>query len=627
MNTDQLCRICLAHNNTRMYFAYEPLQNFYEKITGKSFKMDNGRLPVFCYICYHILKKCHRFAESAIKADEVLQQICKTEVQISKEYISVNRNPLLFMAFKNSPVTVVNIEEVSKVKSEEGRDSPDVDWTSSEQERIEATAIHEDDIMSDVFIKEEADLDVTGIEKDVLCSEDHHGSDTYGDDNEDVENGCVLAKFEEEEETCSPGVLEDILQLRHHHSLESDKDDLLDDIRLDETSTLGEDGLEKKDAIAKCCAVVLRRDERIERMLQKTQFPHCRRARTPGSKNRKLDHTIQYTDSLLARTSSRENTVAVKTSEIETNTSKGITEANVKCSDNGHKQLYRTRKTDCEKQNVQNNDKIRDNIKNASDHSHDFNESFKVQMCNKTRDEQKFICDYCGNEFTRRGLIRAHLKIHTNKLTCSDCGKKFSTQMHLKRHLMIHTCEKPFSCSYCGKKFTRLEHMKCHLRIHTGEKPYTCSDCGKKFSTQTNLKRHLRIHTDEKPFSCSHCGKKFTQLKTMKRHHLRTHTDEKPFTCSHCEKKFANKSDLVYHLRIYTGEKPFICSYCGKKFLYNSDMKRHLKSHTGEKPFTCSHCGKKFGQNSDLKRHLRSHTGEKPLNVIYAKKILLLKEH
>ncbi|KAL0809053.1 hypothetical protein ABMA28_012690 [Loxostege sticticalis] len=291
MNTEQLCRICLAHNNTRMYFAYEPLQNFYEKITGKSFKMDNGRLPVFCYICYHILKKCHRFAESAIKADEFLQQICKTEVQISKEYISVNRNPLLFMAFKNSPVAVVNIEEVSEVKSEEGRDSLDVDWTSSEQERIEATEIHEDDIMSDVFIKEEADLDVTGIEKDVLCSEDlvsedHHGSDTYGDDYEDVENGCVLAKFEEEEETCSLGVLEDILQSRHHHSLESDKDVLLDDIRLDEgnggidkTSTPGKDELEKKDAIAKCCAVVLRRDERIERMLQKTQFPHCRRAR------------------------------------------------------------------------------------------------------------------------------------------------------------------------------------------------------------------------------------------------------------------------------------------------------------------------------------------------------------
>lgn len=46
------------------------------------YNTEDGRPLAVCYICYHMLKKCHRFTQSAIKAGEVLQQICKNGIQV-----------------------------------------------------------------------------------------------------------------------------------------------------------------------------------------------------------------------------------------------------------------------------------------------------------------------------------------------------------------------------------------------------------------------------------------------------------------------------------------------------------------------------------------------------------------
>ncbi|XP_051783912.1 zinc finger protein 184-like isoform X6 [Erpetoichthys calabaricus] len=181
---------------------------------------------------------------------------------------------------------------------------------------------------------------------------------------------------------------------------------------------------------------------------------------------------------------------------------------------------------------------------------------------------------------TDQQQVEKEIQIHTGKKCCLECGKQFTHKGDLNRHMKIHRGEKPHCCSECGKSFLRRSTLQNHKRIHTGEKPYCCSECGKSFSKKSHLQDHRKIHTGEKPHCCPECGQSFSMRSSLQRHRI-IHTGEKPHCCPECGKSFSWRSDLQLHKKIHTGEKPHSCPECGKSFSCISYLQRHRRSHPG----------------------------------------------
>ncbi|XP_023293250.2 zinc finger protein 700-like [Lucilia cuprina] len=133
---------------------------------------------------------------------------------------------------------------------------------------------------------------------------------------------------------------------------------------------------------------------------------------------------------------------------------------------------------------------------------------------------QVFVCDLCGNTFTSRQLINAHMKVHRQEKNhqCELCFKRFITACNLQAHMRIHTGEKPFECQYCGRRFSDRSSNLRHERTHTNEKPFQCNECGKSFSLATTLKKHQKVHTGERSYRCEPCAKSFKLPHQLKAH-------------------------------------------------------------------------------------------------------------
>ena len=123
--------------------------------------------------------------------------------------------------------------------------------------------------------------------------------------------------------------------------------------------------------------------------------------------------------------------------------------------------------------------------------------------------EKSFICDICGKGFTKKNILRGHLRRHMEKLTpdaekkeliCELCGYTTTIDKNFRRHKQSkHDTEKHHQCPYCEFH----HHVIGSIHIHIDSK---------------------HPEHDKKQFFCDHCSRSFIFKISLTKHHenLRT---------------------------------------------------------------------------------------------------------
>lgn len=287
----------------------------------------------------------------------------------------------------------------------------------------------------------------------------------------------------------------------------------------------------------------------------------------------------------------------------------------------------------------------------------------------------KLICDMCGNKFSSKASMSAHMRFSHGvamKHSCAQCAASFPHHYLLLAHRRLHAA-RPLHCDLCPKAFRSKDKYGEHLNTHLRERLFPCPVCLQRFPVLVHLQRHAEKHTQEDTFPCNKCEETYRSLIDLKRHSERDHGITEEYPCYICSRIITSSADFLTHVRTHDNafhacafcpskftdaqkweehsvehiekigrgeviERPYNCEYCKKSFEYRSVLKTHIRMHTGERPYECPECKKKlktrsaltehinghkrpypclecnhrFGKRNSLSRHMLLHTGERP---------------
>lgn len=101
--------------------------------------------------------------------------------------------------------------------------------------------------------------------------------------------------------------------------------------------------------------------------------------------------------------------------------------------------------------------------------------------------EHPFVCEECGENFSRNQQYQTHLEVHRNK------KQKFKKEKQ----------KKIYDCNLCESNvvFDSLKLFKSHMEEQHKTEGFVCEQCGAYFNKSANLKQHeSRKHRNRKSY-------------------------------------------------------------------------------------------------------------------------------
>ncbi|CDW74332.1 zinc finger protein ozf [Stylonychia lemnae] len=153
----------------------------------------------------------------------------------------------------------------------------------------------------------------------------------------------------------------------------------------------------------------------------------------------------------------------------------------------------------------------------------DFQKS-KINNQKLSSEQQNLIDNKQAKEeltFQMKSQRKRGPRIKDNKcriFKCDLCDVVVTRKDNLLKHKKnIHFQEKQFQCGECFKQFTEKGNLVVHLRIHQGIKPYKCEICGLRVSSKGNYLDHCKRHFKKKQTQLNnHLEKKHKNLAQQK---------------------------------------------------------------------------------------------------------------
>lgn len=78
--------------------------------------------------------------------------------------------------------------------------------------------------------------------------------------------------------------------------------------------------------------------------------------------------------------------------------------------------------------------------------------------------KRRYRCHLCRSSYSQKIYFENHMRLHQN-------GKLYE--------MFEDPTEDKYLCTYCGKQFSASSHLSVHVKLHIGDKKYLCSFCGK----------------------------------------------------------------------------------------------------------------------------------------------------
>ncbi|XP_068083900.1 zinc finger protein 668 [Anabrus simplex] len=218
-----------------------------------------------------------------------------------------------------------------------------------------------------------------------------------------------------------------------------------------------------------------------------------------------------------------------------------------------------------------------------------------------------YVCSLCNKHFNDQLVFKYHKRMHKSRkpYICDHCNQKFAREKTLERHKLTHAVPLPeqrLGCPVCGEGFSQKTLLKAHLKKEHASKDKSCRECGQCFKTRRSLELHtVMVHQGNGAgaFVCDICGKRFALEIRLKYHQVMHY--ERQYRCNICAVTLATKHSLRRHLFIHSGKKPFVCEVCGKAFAFELYLRNHCKKHL--QPLVCEICNKTFQSREELDAH------------------------